>query len=236
MTRLAHLSDMHLNGSTERRLRFGRALGQAAESGVDHLLLTGDLTASGKPEQYVELANMLAEWPSEMVTVVPGNHDGGPKAWCCALNGPLRRFAPTSAPGAVANLGDALVTPISTEYPNRAPLFGGRGYVAVEQLVWLDRVARLAQGLCVVVAAHHGPQSDPMHMLLGLTNQEQVGYVLGRHGHVVWCCGHDHRTLDLGRVFAAASVASHDDPLRTYEVVGTTIVPTYQNANMGSYL
>jgi 3',5'-cyclic AMP phosphodiesterase CpdA len=236
MTRVAHLSDMHLNGSAERHGRFAQALGQAATSGATHLLLTGDLTANGRPEQYVELAAALRGWPETAVTAVPGNHDGGPETWCCALAGPLRALMSTSGLGAVTDLGDAVVVPVNTQIPKPAPLWAGRGHVNIGQLVHLDRVARAATGRCVVVAAHHGPQEDPLQMLLGLTNMSDVELVLDRNPEISWCCGHDHRVLDRRRVFAAASVATHDDPLRLYDVAGPYLVPIYRSNDIGSYL
>lgn len=236
MTRIAHLSDMHLNGTAERHGRFARALGQAVASGASHLLLTGDLTASGRPEQFAELAFALSGWPASAVTAVPGNHDGGVKTWCCALSGPLRALIPTSALGAVTDLGDSVVVPVNTQLPKPSPLFVGRGYVNLGQLVHLDRVARAAADRCVIVVAHHGPQEDPLQMLLGLTNMSDVELVLDRNQQISWCCGHDHRVLDRCRVFAAGSVANHDDPLRVYDVAGPCLVPIYRGNDIGSYL
>jgi 3',5'-cyclic AMP phosphodiesterase CpdA len=235
MTRIAHLADMHLNGSAERHARFAHALALAAQLGSDHMILTGDLTSAGRPGEFDELSWALRQWPSERVTIVPGNHDGGPDAWCCALSGPLARFIRSSARGAATSLGDAVVVPINTQLPKPAPIFAGRGYVSIPQLARLDRVAQASAGRPVVVAAHHGPQIDPLQWLLGVTNSSQINYVLDRNDGIAWCCGHDHRLMDLGRVFVAPAVRSHPDPLRVYAVSGSRIVPIYRSGDTGSY-
>ena len=235
MTRIAHLSDMHLDGSAERHARFSRSIARAAAFGADHMILTGDLTSSGHPDEFNELSWALRQWPPERVTLVPGNHDGGPDGWCCALSGPLARFLRTSARGAFTGLGDAVVVPINTQFPNPAPIFRGRGYVSIPQLVRLHRIAQATAGHPVVVAAHHGPQADPAQWFLGMANAGQVEYVLDRHDDIVWCCGHDHRLMDLGRVFAAPAVKSHPDPLRMYAVSGSRLTSIYRSDDRGSY-
>src|SRR6266487_2641590 len=119
--RIAHLSDFHLlepdvrRRSVLERIRLGylslfrpldaaarasraaRALVQARDTGFDHPVLSGDLTADGTPDQFEQVARVLLESRIDpaKVTLVPGNHDAyaDPRAFERALEGPLRPFA-----------------------------------------------------------------------------------------------------------------------------------------------
>jgi 3',5'-cyclic AMP phosphodiesterase CpdA len=237
MTRFAQLSDVHLNGTPERHHRFLRALDQAQQSNCDHLLLTGDLTAWGKAAQFIELAHALSDWPSQSVTLVAGNHDGGPARWRRMLCGPLRRFCATSWPGTILDFGDAVLVPIDTTLARRAPLFWALGNVDAPQLGLLDALTHpgTAPNRCIVIAMHHGPQLHPLQLFEGLTNRNQINALLRRGPHVAICCGHDHRALDLGQVYTAASVAHHPDPLRLYEIRNRRLVPIYRTSEPGDY-
>lgn len=227
--RLAHLTDTHIDGSRDRADRFARALDAATASGAQHLLLTGDLTGHGRPAEWEGLARGLDRWP-EGATVVSGNHDG--PGFAQALAGSLRRFAATSS--APVDLGAAVVVPVSTYYPRRALLFRALGNVGRAQMATLERVA-VGTRKPVVLAMHHPPHRDPIHTFAGLLDRHRIERLLTANSHVFVCCGHDHRVLDVGRVFVAASCATHPDPLRIYDVAGGRLSPVYQSGCEGSY-
>jgi len=213
MTRIAHLTDLHLNGSYDRRSKFESGLRQAVQRGATYLLLTGDLTAHGKAIHFTELAGCLEQYWPYGVTMVGGNHDGA--AFHKALGGPLRAFGEASA-GPV-DLGDCLIIPVATYYHRRGLVFQALGRIGDAQLSSLETIFKTSTKP-VVVAMHHGPQTDPVHAFAGLVDGRHLTALLEAHSHVSVCCGHDHRVLDLGRVHAAASVAHHPDPLRLYDV------------------
>ncbi len=88
--RLGHLSDLHLadrrryprHGLTTKDCdkhssRLGKQLLVALrEAGVDHLLVTGDLTLSAEVSEFERAADLLRPWAEKgRLTVVPGNHD-----------------------------------------------------------------------------------------------------------------------------------------------------------------
>lgn len=91
-------------------------------------------------------------------------------------------------------------------------------------------------GKVMVVAMHHGPQLSMLQPLDGLTNRHAIEELTRDHPHVWLCCGHDHRHMDIGYGFAAASVAEHPDPLRMYEVSDGQLVPTYRSDVPGTAL
>src|SRR6476660_122653 len=101
MTRIAHLSDLHLIeleharrgragrlrlrylsygrelAAEARVARFRAALAEYRRSTARRLIVTGDLTEDGTPEQFELFAAVLAESgidPRE-ITLTPGNHD-----------------------------------------------------------------------------------------------------------------------------------------------------------------
>jgi 3',5'-cyclic AMP phosphodiesterase CpdA len=237
MTRLAHLTDMHLNGSRERHARFKQGLDHARRWGASHLVLTGDLTESGRPLQYSEVAKAIADagWPPYAVTIIPGNHDGGPLDWQKALEGTLRHYASTSRPGAVIDKGDVIIGAISTQIDQSWPM--ARGKVDERQLALLKRLATRSQfdPRPVIIAMHHPPIASPMGSFDELINRcDVLAAISGSNMHVL--SGHDHRILDVGRVHTAGSVLDHEDPLRIYDVVGRDLVNVYKSSNQGRYL
>ncbi len=78
MITLAHLSDLHLGAGHERTRATARLVTELWESNVSHVVLTGDVTHSGRFEEYAELRALLGPLlRAGKVTVVPGNHDRG---------------------------------------------------------------------------------------------------------------------------------------------------------------
>jgi 3',5'-cyclic AMP phosphodiesterase CpdA len=205
--RVAHLSDLHLNGSFDRRARVIGALSQASMAGARHLIVSGDITAHGRIPEFRELAGILAvNWPAG-VTIVPGNHDG--------CRGEFESvFGPVAPP---SDLGDALVIPIDTRAKKRSLLFRALGRVGKQQIQLLDWLTQDVQKP-VLFVMHHGSQKHPFQQFEGLIDRVAINRLLARSPLIHVICGHDHRVLDLGQVHAAASCALHPEPLRLYDV------------------
>lgn len=186
MTRIAHLSDLHLleeswrsrsglercrlaflsTGTTldadDRRARALSALRRARRLCVDHVLVTGDLTEDGTPAQFETLAHVLHEsgLAPEQVTLVPGNHDAYSQlgAWRTALAGPLAAFQETSREGALTVVGEAVIQPLST-IVEAQHFTRAAGIVRGEAIEAIERTARdgVARGKAHIVAQHHSP-------------------------------------------------------------------------------
>ena len=88
--RLGHVSDLHLsdrgryprNGYAPRDCdRHSNRLAQRVlegmeQAGVDHLVVTGDLTLSAEASEFERAAKLLRRWADAgKLTIVPGNHD-----------------------------------------------------------------------------------------------------------------------------------------------------------------
>jgi len=229
--RIGHLTDLHLKGKPSRRERLVRGLEKARALGVHHLLLTGDLTSSGKPSQFLELAACLSSWPSDRLTVIPGNHDEGSAFDQALLSGCLSRFLHTSK--GVVRVGELRILPVDTRFPRRALAFKAVGLVGASQLGMIASELRTPGP--ILIAAHHGPQLHPMHLFDGMVDRKALIGLLESREDVHVASGHDHRILDLGRVHVAASVAHHDDPLRTYLVRDGKITTEYKAGERGNY-
>jgi 3',5'-cyclic AMP phosphodiesterase CpdA len=109
-----------------RRKKLVRSLRTAVRSGADHVIVSGDLTESGTPEQFEALADALHEVriDPEHLTLVPGNHDAyaAPDAWARALEGPLRAWAMASAtaPGKIVERGGLAILPLDVAFLPRS--------------------------------------------------------------------------------------------------------------------
>ncbi len=202
MTRIAHLSDLHLVeedhrsrvGAAALRLswltfgrtidyearcrRVARALQLATLGGADHVIVTGDLTEDGIDEQLELLGAILHESSidPERVTLVPGNHDAyaDGSAFERALEGPLAAFAKTSARGACTVLDDVIVLPISTAIAQSYTRSAGK--LGSDAVARIDRAAQVAAelGRALIVAQHHPPTG---HLVPAIT------YWDGLHDH-----------------------------------------------------
>ena len=79
--RIALLSDIHINRGTNQALyqrHFDRAINAVNAAGVALVLVAGDLTEDGTPEQYEDFRGQLKKIQAP-VWYVPGNHDVGNK-------------------------------------------------------------------------------------------------------------------------------------------------------------
>jgi 3',5'-cyclic AMP phosphodiesterase CpdA len=211
---IGQLSDIHVNGTTQRRTRLVTALGAAAAAGVGHLVLTGDLTSRGTEAQVHELAAVLDRaWPApRRATIIPGNHDEGQAFDRAIRSGSLMRFREDSL-GAV-DLGEVVIVPLDTRFERRAFLFRAMGRAGDKGLGGVRDAVGAHQGKTIVVAMHHGPQGH--FGIDDLVDRRTFGELLAGAPNVHVLCGHDHRLLDRGRIHVAPSVAYHPEPLRTY--------------------
>ena len=73
--RIAHLSDFHFDGSPELRAALATIVDRAIDCGPDAVVVTGDLTAWGRPEELDAVAMELARFGEVPRLVIPGNRD-----------------------------------------------------------------------------------------------------------------------------------------------------------------
>jgi len=210
---LAQLSDPHI--CAPGQLLFGRAdtsasLDQAVErlNGLaippDLVVVTGDLTDRGTPEEYAEFRRVMAPLDCPYI-VIPGNHD--------------RRDAMRAAFPDLPRTGPLHYS--IEDFPIRLLCLdsliegSGRGEIGAEQLRWLDRTLNAAPGRPTVVALHHPPFSTGISHVdaVGLADADALGAVIAAHPQVERViAGHVHRAMQrrwFGTLASTAPSTTH---------------------------
>jgi Icc protein len=207
---IAHLSDLHLDGGRAAAERTRRVLGHLDDVPGDlaAVVITGDLTACGRPQEYALLADLLTGVRHPVVTC-PGNHDDR-AAYREVLLGVPRDDAPVNQ---VHRLAGLVIAACDSTLPGR---HGGR--LSDATLDWLDgTLATTDAGTPVVVAFHHPPVVVHSPVLDGMRQEgaERLAALLDRHPHAAAVlCGHVH---------AAAAATFAGRPLRIAPGVASTL-------------
>ncbi len=225
---LAHFSDLHLSeprptGLAElankrllgflswrwrRRHRHSNArlhelVRDAWAQQAGHLLVTGDLTQVGLPEEHRQGRRWLEGVGSpDRVTVIPGNHDTyvatpwdqGPGLWGPYL--PSHGAGPGGAVDATfpvyRELDGVALIGLSTAVPSAPFLAVGR--VGSSQRRRLEEllVAAGERGLFRIVALHHPPLAGVVGRRKSLADRREVAKILQRAGAELILFGHTH--------------------------------------------
>lgn len=202
---IAQLTDPHvgtgpdfLGGLIDTAAALRRAVEHVAalQPAPDLVLLTGDLTERGRPEEYAEVLDALAPL-TVPVYAVPGNHDvpavareemgrcmpvasDAPAGTCCyhVVHGGLRLVA------------------LDTVVPRRS-----HGAIAQEQLDWLSRVLDRYCGEPVLLFMHHPPLPTGLAVMDAcslMSGGEALAGLIRGHGNVQGLlCGHLHRPVQM---------------------------------------
>jgi len=157
----------------------------------DAVLFTGDLTDFGSPEEYRNLARLMAPLPMP-VFLMAGNHDE-PDAMRAAF--PSHAYLRQRA-GKLDYVVDEFplrIVALDSTIPHKSP-----GLLTREQLAWLDHTLSSAPAKPTLVALHHPPFWTGIgHMdAQPLTNPEDLAAVIRKHPQVERVvAGHLHRPI-----------------------------------------
>lgn len=212
---LVQLTDTHIR--EPGRLAYGRIdtapyLRRAVQSVLrlrqqpEAVVITGDLTDFGRPEEYAHLAELLA--PLEMpVYLLPGNHDdrdamrrGFPSHTYLGEEGGFIQYS--------VQVGGVRLVTLDTATPGYS-----HGTLCGRRLEWLEAELEAQRHQPVVVAMHHPPfetligHMDKIGLLQG---GSELAAVLQRFDNVERViCGHLHRAIDVrfGGTIACTSPA-----------------------------
>jgi 3',5'-cyclic AMP phosphodiesterase CpdA len=214
--RVAQLTDLHVgyrlrvgNGEVDTVDQVRRAVAHVngLEGPVDRVVLTGDLTADGRPEEYAALRRLLDDL-EPAYHVLPGNHD--------ERRALLEAFG--DAPGLEAHGGfvhfvvDDLplrLVGIDTSEPGRVS-----GRLCEARLAWLDERLGQAPELPTLLCMHHPPFVTGMAAFDagGFEGADRLAALLEAHPQVrALIAGHVHRPISVawcGRLGFVAPSAS----------------------------
>lgn len=216
---IAHLSDPHittgpLGGVPAAGLQLALARVTALRPLPDCVVITGDLTDHGRPDEYLALREIIGGFPLPL-HLVTGNHDNRETLLDTFGGGPL--------------LGESMEAHYTVEYPEATvvvldSLIPGSpaGRLGPAQLAWLDGVLGRRPDLPAVLGLHHPPVPVGIPFLDGmrLLDGDALGEVVDAHPNVVRVmAGHVHRTISTGLLTVAPStyrqtglVLDSDDP------------------------
>ncbi len=231
MQHFAQISDPHLSsleGVRARDLLSKRALGYLSwrrrrrfehhpevlaalqrdlgQFDLDQLLVTGDLTHIGLPQEFRQALAWLQDLGTPLeVAVIPGNHDASvatPWQDTFALwRDYMTSDMPTAVPDSLLTLypslrvrGDIAFIGLSTACP-KPPLMA-TGTVGARQLARLPALldAAHARGQFRVVYLHHSPLPGKDKWRKRLTDAAQVQEIIVNHGAELVLNGHGHRS------------------------------------------
>lgn len=212
---VAHVSDLHLPFEPElswcqhfskrqlgvwswrrRRARHRREILDAlradiAAHGVDHIVITGDLTNFSLPGEFIAAARWLSEWDAaERISIVPGNHDALVPV---AAGEGLGRWAAWTGGGCwpyLRRLGGVSLIGLSSALPT-APLLA-RGRLGAAQLRVLEQLLgeEGTAGRIRVVLLHHPVADGAVSRRKALADRAALRAVLRRAGAELVLHGH----------------------------------------------
>jgi 3',5'-cyclic-AMP phosphodiesterase len=200
---IAHLSDLHICPPGRLALKVSDTIGmtQRAFDAVaslpvrpDVLVITGDLTESGLPEEYALVRSMLDKLDLPTL-LIPGNHDVreamiagldlGPHA---DLAGGFIQFK--------ADLGPLRLIGLDTLLPGSSA-----GAICDARLDFLEQSLAEAEGRPVILFTHHPPFScglGYMDAVMLKDGAERLTGIVARHPNVERVLsGHHHRPVQL---------------------------------------
>jgi len=225
MTKLLALTDIHMKARGQTIIgidpfeNFKRALTHAIEHHPDaaRVVLMGDLTNSGTPEEYARVAEVIADCPIP-VSLMCGNHDQRDNLTAAFPD------TPTDANGFVQDAfvyGTTRVLITDTQFGPPFVSYAHLGQYCDKRFEWLADQLQQAKAAHQKIAlfAHHPP------MKVGFSGMDQIrmrddtrmAHTL-THADVPvhFLCGHVHRTISgswHGHGFTIFKSTCHQMPL-----------------------
>ncbi|KUN99364.1 phosphodiesterase [Streptomyces caeruleatus] len=247
MTVLAHLSDLHLDGTARSAERTRRAVARltALPGAVDAVLITGDIVDRGTVAEYRQAREVLAPlYERHEVLLCPGNHDSRPEYREVLLGGGGTATAPVNEARDVVGVR---VLMCDSSIPGRP-----EGLLEPETLDWLDRTLAAAPDRPAFVALHHPPATLGLPYIdrIALREPDALARILDRHPQVVAVlCGHAHTpatTSFAGRpLLCAPGIISTallpweqgpDSSWKTYEAPPALTFHVYEEGRLTSHV
>jgi Icc protein len=188
---IAQLSDLHVGGARHDQRLLSEAIAEINGAGPDLVVIAGDITDEGYPDQYAAAREKLQELRAEHVIAVPGNHDSRHVGYLQYE----RTFGErdTALRAQAADGTQLALVAVDSSKPDV-----DEGEVGREHYRWIEDGFAAEADLRVFVCHHHlmpipgtGRERNQVHDagdVLALLRQAQVDLVLSGHRHVpyVW--------------------------------------------------
>jgi len=188
---IAQLSDLHIGGARHEEALLSQAIAEINDAGPDLVVIAGDITDEGYPDQYAAARDKLRELRAARVIAVPGNHDSRHVGYL-QFERTFGERDSTLRMEAADGTRLALVA-VDSSKPDV-----DEGEVGREHYRWIQRGFAADADLRVFVCHHHlmpipgtGRERNQVHDagdVLALLRQAGVDLVLSGHRHVpyVW--------------------------------------------------
>ncbi len=209
---IAQITDTHIKAAG--KLAYGKVdTAKALENSVSHInglvqtpdlvLITGDLTDMGRPEEYAEFRE-YADRLTMPYFVIPGNHDER-TAFRTAFSdhtylpkeGEFLHYAIDRYD--VRLLGLDTIIPVTPH-----------GEMCTDRLSWLDKTLAAEPDKKTLLFMHHPPFATGLGYMdrLNCRNADALAAVIERHKQVIAItCGHLHRAVHTNWAGVTATVA-----------------------------
>ncbi|MDK9500916.1 metallophosphoesterase [Streptomyces katrae] len=185
---IAQLSDVHIDGGPRAAERTRAVLDylDALPYDLAAVLVSGDITDNGTPDEYEEARKLLTS--RHPLVICPGNHDER----LAFRRGLLGEEEPSAAPVDQVLRGEGFVLAVcDSSVPGEH-----HGYLEDSTLEWLDGVLTgTPQEVPVLVAFHHPPVGlhTPYVDEIRQFGEERLEALALRHPHLrAFLCGHAH--------------------------------------------
>jgi 3',5'-cyclic-AMP phosphodiesterase len=157
------------------------AVAEMVSAQPDLVVVKGDLTSDGTPEQYDDFLSCYGPPFGDRLLHVQGNHESYPEATFAA-----EAWQERWLPGAIVALLD-------TSRPRREG-----GALSADQLAWLDELAARADRPVLAFGHHHvwHPDADrsPDYFGINPDDSERLAALVARRPRIAgWFAGHTHR-------------------------------------------
>jgi 3',5'-cyclic AMP phosphodiesterase CpdA len=198
-TFIAQLSDSHittgpLGGGPAAGLQLALARVLALDPRPDCVVVTGDLTDHGRPEEYAALQEIIGDFPLPL-HLMTGNHDDR-SALLAVFGGEAHYFV---------EYPEFTIVALDSLIPGSPA-----GRLGAAQLSWLDEVLRRRPDVPALIGLHHPPLPIGIRFLDGmrLLDGDALGAVVAGHRNVARVmAGHVHRPVTTAFAGTVLTVA-----------------------------
>jgi 3',5'-cyclic AMP phosphodiesterase CpdA len=202
MQKILAITDIHMRSEGREIIglspydQFSKALAHAAKTHPDaaHLIVMGDLTNSGHPEEFKMVKNALHDYPIP-VTLMLGNHDRRDNFVDIFPDVPL---SPSGHLQSRIDIGDDVLLCLDTLDGPPYPKYHHTGMLCEQRLNWLRQELKTCADKRVSLFLHHPPHDIgfPGMDCIKLKNGADLFEITAQHPNIRHLfAGHVHRTI-----------------------------------------